>query len=58
VNVVAFLFSFVLFSFGIWVMSVAFQVVGFEAPVFFSGIVAVSLSFGIPFHVLGKADGA
>ncbi|MFF2271275.1 hypothetical protein ACFVTX_03325 [Agromyces sp. NPDC058136] len=45
-----------LFVFGMWVMSIAPEVAGFQAATFFSGIIAVSLALAIPFHVLGRAD--
>ncbi|MFE6967268.1 MULTISPECIES: hypothetical protein [Agromyces] len=44
------------FVFGMWVMSIAPEVAGFEAATFFSGIIAVALALAIPFHVLGRAD--
>lgn len=55
-NVVATIIALGLFVFGMWVMSIAPEVAGFQAATFFSGILAVSLSLAIPFHVLGRAD--
>lgn len=55
-NVVATVIAMALFVFGMWVMSIAPEVAGFQAATFFSGIIAVSLALAIPFHVLGRAD--
>jgi hypothetical protein len=56
VSVFPFLIAMALFVFGMWLFSVADVVVGFEAIVFFSGIVCVSLSLAIPFDLLGRRD--
>ncbi|GAA1792861.1 hypothetical protein GCM10009748_29790 [Agromyces lapidis] len=55
-NVVATVIAMAFFVFGMWVMSIAPEVAGFEAATFFSGIIAVALALAIPFHVLGRAD--
>jgi hypothetical protein len=57
VNVVSFLISMGLFVFGLWLMGTAPVMTEFQAPVFFGGILSVSLAIGIPFHVLGRSDG-
>lgn len=56
-NVVAFLISLGLFVFGMWLMGTAPELTEFQAPLFFGGILSVSLSLAIPFHVLGRSDG-
>ena len=56
-NVVAFLIAMGLFVFGMWVMSIAPEVAGLQAPLFFGGILAVSLGFAIPVSLLGRGDG-
>lgn len=56
VNVLALIVSFALFLGGLLLMGYSFEVHGFEAAVFLGGIVAVSLSFGLPIHVLTKVD--
>jgi hypothetical protein len=50
----AFVLSFALFLAGIFLFYFAFTVESFQALVFFAGILSVSLSFGIPAHVLAK----
>jgi hypothetical protein len=55
-NVVALIVSFVLFLGGLFLMGLATEVSGAQAFVFFGGIVAVALSFGLPMHVLQKFD--
>lgn len=50
----AFVLSFALFIAGIFLFGFAFTLESFQAIVFFAGIVAVCLSFGIPAHVLAK----
>ena len=56
-NVVAFLIAMGLFVFGMWLMSIAVGLVGFEALLFFGGILCVSLAVAIPVNLLGRADG-
>ncbi|WP_353828988.1 hypothetical protein [Agromyces sp. SYSU T0242] len=55
-SVFPFLIAMALFVFGMWLFSVADVVLGFEAIVFFAGIVCVSLSLAIPFNVLGRRE--
>ncbi|MRX44099.1 hypothetical protein [Agromyces kandeliae] len=55
-SVFPFLIAMALFVFGMWVFSIADVVPGFEAIVFFGGIVCVSLSLAIPFNVLGRRE--
>lgn len=50
----AFVLSFALFLAGIFLFYFAFAIESFQAIVFFAGIIAISMSFGIPAHVLAK----
>lgn len=50
----AFVLSFALFLVGMFLFGFAFTIESFQAIVFFAGIIAVGLSFGIPAHVLAK----
>lgn len=56
VNVLALIVSFVLFLGGLLLMGYSFVIPGLEAAVFFAGIIAISLSFGLPIHLLTKVD--
>jgi len=56
VSLFPFLISMALFVFGMWLFSIADVVIGFEAIVFFGGIVCVSLALAIPFNVLGRRE--
>ncbi len=56
-NGIAFVVALVLFVGGIVLFAYADQVPGFEAFVFFGGIVAISLSVAIPFHLMKRVDG-
>ncbi|WP_183086142.1 hypothetical protein [Mycetocola tolaasinivorans] len=49
-----FVIALVLFLGGIYLFGLAFQVEDFHALVFFSGILAISLSIAIPFHMLRR----
>lgn len=55
-NGIAFTVALVLFVGGIALFGIAFNAVGFEAIVFVLGIIAVSVSIAIPFHVLKRTD--
>ena len=50
----AFVVSFALFLAGIFLFYFAFTLEAFQGIVFFAGIIAVGLSFGIPAHVLAR----
>ena len=56
-NVVAFLIAMGLFVFGMWLMSIAVDLPGLEAVMFFGGILCVALAVAIPVNLLGRADG-
>lgn len=51
-----FLIAIGLFLFGLWLMSVADVVIGFEAAVFFGGILCASLALAIPINLLGRRE--
>ncbi|WP_431277942.1 hypothetical protein [Leifsonia poae] len=53
---IALIISFVLFLGGLLLMGIAVELPAWQALVFFSGIVAVALSFAIPIHVLPLFD--
>jgi len=55
-NVIAFLISLVLFIGGIVVLGYSFSVVGYELPVFFGGLLVISLGIAIPIHILKRLD--
>jgi len=57
VNVVAFLIAMGFFVFGMWVLSIAPELAGFEAATFFGGILCVALAVAIPVNILGRGDG-
>jgi hypothetical protein len=57
VNVVAFLIAMGLFVFGMWLMSIAVDLPGLEAVMFFGGIMCVAVAVAIPVNILGRADG-
>ena len=56
-NVVAFLIAMGIFVFGLWLMSFAPEVAGFEAPLFLAGILSASVAVAIPMNFLGRGDG-
>jgi hypothetical protein len=57
VKIVAFVIALALFVGGIVLFGYAFEPGVSHAIVFFAGIVAVSLSLAIPFHLLKRIDG-
>ena len=56
-NVVAFVIAMGIFVFGLWLMSIAPEVVGFQAVAFFVGILCAAVAVAIPINLLGRADG-
>lgn len=56
-NVVAFVIAMGIFVFGLWLMSIAPELAGFEAVTFFVGILSASVAVAIPMNILGRADG-
>ncbi len=55
-KVPAFIIVFAIFCFGLWMMGHAFEVDAFQAEYFLGGILVVSLSIGIPAHILGRTE--
>jgi hypothetical protein len=55
-NLFAFVVSLVLFIGGFALMGYSFYVEGFQAPVFFAGILASSGGVALPIHVLKRID--
>jgi hypothetical protein len=45
-----------IFVFGMWLMSIADQVAGFEALVFFGGILCVAAAMAVPIQLLGHRE--
>lgn len=45
-----------IFLFGLWLMGIADQVVGFEAVVFFGGILSVAVAMAVPIQLLGHRE--
>lgn len=56
-NVVAFIIAMAFFVFGMLLMGYAPELAGFEALIFFGGILSVALSVAIPVNILGRGDG-
>lgn len=56
-NVVAFLIAMGIFVFGLWLMSIAPELAGFQAITFFGGILCAAIAVAIPVNVLGRGDG-
>ena len=56
-NVVAFLVAMGIFTFALWLMSIAPEVVGFEAILFMAAILLASIAVAIPVNLLGRSDG-
>lgn len=55
-NVVAFIISFGLFLFGMWLMAVAFANEAMAIWIFTGGILAITVAMAIPFSLLGRSD--
>lgn len=51
-NVVAFIIAMAIFLVGLWLFGLAFAVTVFQLPIFLAGILAVSLAYAIPAHLL------
>ncbi len=56
-NVVAFIIAMAFFVFGMLLMGYAPELPGFEAAVFFGGILSVAVAVAIPVNLLGRGDG-
>ncbi|MFF2372610.1 hypothetical protein [Agromyces sp. NPDC058110] len=57
-SAVLFIIAMGVFVFGMWLMGNATHIVGFEAIVFFAGILCISLAMAIPMSLLGRSDKA
>ncbi|GAA1947136.1 hypothetical protein [Agromyces allii] len=57
-SAVLFIIAMAVFVFGMWLMGNATHIVGFEAIVFFAGIVCIAISMAIPMSFLGRSDRA
>jgi hypothetical protein len=55
-NVFYFILAFVFFAFGIFLFAFAFNVPDFEAILFVGGVVSISISLAIPFHIIGHSE--
>lgn len=55
-NVFYFILAFLFFALGIFLFAFAFNVPNLEAILFVGGIVSVSISLAIPFHVIGRSE--
>ena len=56
-NIIGFVVGLVCFVGGLYIMGSAFYVTGFEAVVFFAGILVSSLGLVIPAHIMKRIDG-
>lgn len=56
-NVVAFIIAMGIFVFGMGLMGYAPGLPGFEAIIFFAGILCVAVAVAIPVNILGRGDG-
>jgi hypothetical protein len=56
VSLFPFLIAMAFFVFGLWLMSVADAVIGFESLVFFGGILSAALALAIPINLLGRRE--
>jgi hypothetical protein len=57
VNVVVFLIAMGIFVFGLWLMSIAPELAGLQAIIFFGGILCAAIAVAIPVNILGRGDG-
>ena len=57
-SAVLFIIAMAVFVFGMWLMGNATHVAGFEAIVFFAGILCIAISMAIPLSFLGRSDKA
>lgn len=51
-HVVAFIVALAVFVFGFWLFGLAFTVTSLQAPIFFGGIICVSIAVAIPTQLL------
>lgn len=55
-NVFAFIITFVIFVVGLALFGFASAVPSFEAIMFIGGVIFVSISLAIPFHIIGHSE--
>ncbi len=55
-NVFGFVIAFVIFLAGLVLFGFAFTVPSFEAVMFVGGVILISISLAIPFHILGHGE--
>jgi hypothetical protein len=55
-NVFYFIIAFVFFALGIFLFAFAFNVADYEAFLFVGGVLSISVSLAIPFHVIGHGE--
>ena len=55
-KVFAFVVALIIFCGSLYLFTLAFAVPGFEMLLFVGGILGVSLSFAIPFHILKRVQ--
>lgn len=55
-NIVAFVFSFLVFVAGLFLMGYSFETAGYELVMFLGGILAISAAVAFPIHVLKRTD--
>lgn len=55
-NIVAFVFSFLVFIGGLVLLGYSYEAAGYEVVMFVGGIIAVAVAIAIPVHVLKRAD--
>jgi len=51
-HVVAFIVAMAVFVLGMWLFGLAFAVTAGQLPIFFSGILCISLAVAVPAHLL------
>ena len=55
-KIIGFIAALVFFLAGIYVLALAFQVVGYETVVFIGGILLISIGVAIPMHLMKRID--
>ncbi|MDF1478632.1 hypothetical protein PYV02_05985 [Leifsonia sp. H3M29-4] len=55
-KIIGFIAALVFFLVGIYVLGLAFQVVGYETVVFIGGILLISIGVAIPMHLMKRID--
>jgi hypothetical protein len=56
VSAFPYIISMAIFLFALWLMGIADQVAGFEALVFFAGILGVAVAMAVPIQLLGHRE--